>query len=188
MKVLNAIVLGCMLTSNAVASPDVIGNDVYAPSGKLLGKEIIHTDLKGTWFGLATALETVDGLVKKTNSVHLVCFLESNGTTLCDGQFSGPDGMLKNEPPWTGRLYYLTPQVYLNVNGDPDREDSACDLYEVQVNRSGDMLNAAMLSTGECVGITKVFWEMNNFVKVSDSIDYNRAVDVVNVTNQWVVD
>lgn len=174
--------------SFADATADTIGEKVYAPSGKLLGKEIIETNLKGTWFGLATSLEVVNGIVKRTDAAHLVCFLESDGSMLCDAQHSGTDGMLKNEIPWTGQLYYLTNQVYMLVNGDQNADSTGCALYEVQFNRAGDSLNATLLAPGECDGVTKVFWEMNHFVKVSDEIDYSMATDVLEVTDQWVRD
>lgn len=180
--------LSLMSFSSYSGASDTIGDNVYTPSGKLLGREVINTSLKGTWFGLATSLEVVGGIVKRTDAAHLVCFLESDGSMLCDGQHSGTDGMLKNEVPWTGRLYYLTNQVHMLVNGDPNADSAGCALYEVQFNRSGDSLNATLLAPGECNGVAGVFWEMNHFVKVSDEVDYTLALDVIKVTDQWVKD
>jgi len=167
---------------------DTVGDHVYSPSGKLLGREIIDTEISGTWTGLATALEAVDGAVIRTDAAHQICLIGRDGATRCDAQRAGKDGALHNVPAWTGRLYWVRDQVYSLVNGDPYAPEAGCALYEVMVSRSGDTATAALLSTSECSGITKEFWEMNHMAKMSDAIDYSIADEVSAISNQWVKD
>jgi len=164
-----------------------LGEPQYNTAGLYIGTKDDNSRLAGTWMALFTSLNapaTYAGMT--TDTGHIMAYIRPDGFCRCIGQSSGiGDGMI-DVTPWDGWMLRIRPNVYFYALGTPGAPGYGCALYEVILNRSGDVAIATMICDEGCGNPAARFWENNIFIKVSDYIDEKPYADVRAVSDQWL--